>query len=120
MSATLARVVDPEDSITAWRTDPAVAVEVLVETGFEQLRTQSCFRTPRGLREEIAAAVGVQHEVLIGAAVLPGDLIAAGRLLRADRHPRPELAHRDRRAGHLQLRTGGGRGIEKIVVRDLA
>ena len=69
------------------------------------------------MRLIIAAAVGSPHGVLVGAAVLPGDLIAAPRLLRAERRPRAELAGRDRRTAEFQLRARRATdGIQIIVI----
>ena len=42
----------------------------------------------------IAVIVDVPDRVLIGAAILPGNLIAGCRLLRADRRPSAELSQR--------------------------
>src|SRR5262249_15333626 len=70
------------------RTDQSVAVYVLVEAPFESLLFPytTLFRSD-GTCDVVAAAVGGPGRVLIGARDLPGNLIAAGRLLRADRRP---------------------------------
>src|SRR5437870_1830979 len=45
----------------------------------------------------VAAAVGVPDGVLIGPRDLPGNLVTARRLLRADRRPRARLARHEGR-----------------------
>ena len=45
----------------------------------------------RYIGDEVAAAVGIPDRILIGAGDLPGNLVAARRLLRADRRPGAEL-----------------------------
>ena len=69
-----------------------VAIQVLVEAGLERLQRIVCPRHSADRSEMIvAAAVGVPDRVLIGARDLPGDLIPACRLLRADRRPGAKL-----------------------------
>src|SRR5260221_5204884 len=74
--------------------DYAIAIQVLVEAGLQRFQCGAGSRHDAdGVRDAVAAAVGIPHRVLIGARVLPGHFVAACRLLRAVRSPRPpELA----------------------------
>ena len=102
-------------------TDHAVAVQVLLETGFERFQRRAAARHHAdGVREVVAAAVGVPDRILIGAGDLPGNLIAACRLLRADRRPGAELTRRHGRAAVAQrgARRSADR-IQEIVVPNL-
>src|SRR5437588_659631 len=70
-----------------------VAVKVLLEAGLErfQRNARSQYKARRA-RSVVAAAVRAPNGLLIGTAVLPGNLIAARRCLRSDRRPAAELA----------------------------
>ena len=106
MSATWVRVGRAERSrSTSVVTRRPVTVEILVESRLERLQREARSRQHGTLRKEVAVAVDGPHDVLIDGAVLPDDLIAAATLLRADRRPGTELARRDERAGHPELRT---------------
>src|SRR5689334_5245817 len=74
-------------------TDVPIAVEVLLEGSLEALqRGGRCrHRTERDIGT-VAGGVGIPNYVLIGSAILPGNLVAGCRLLGADRCPGPELA----------------------------
>src|SRR5260370_870522 len=87
-------------------TNRSVIVEVLLKAGFERFQCQADSRhRAEDAREVIAAAIGVPHLVLIIARDLPGHLIPAGGLLRADRCPRAEFTRQHGRAGKAQLGT---------------
>src|SRR5215813_13315017 len=77
------------------RTDHSIAVEIELEARLERLQG---IVTPRHnadrVRKVIAAAVSVRYHVLIGAAILPGNLVPARRRLRSDWGPGAELAGR--------------------------
>src|SRR5262245_45265911 len=69
-----------------------VAVEVLVESGFEgSYRRAGTGRRRHRARDVVAVAVRVPDRILIGPDHLPDDLIAAADLLRADRSPGARL-----------------------------
>src|SRR5260370_25986376 len=85
------------------RTDHAVAIEVLVETGFGDLQRCPASRHDAGSGLEIAVAVGVPDGILVGPRHLPGNLVTAGRLLRADRIPRARVAPPVARTYQTQL-----------------
>ena len=87
--------------------------------GFERLRVPAGAGHDATQREEIAAAVDVPREILVGGAVLPGDLIPACRLLRADRNPGAELARRDGHAAVAQLDGRRPAIVHEVGVRDL-
>src|SRR5438067_270174 len=71
-------------------------------------------------RNVVAIAVGGPCRILIDAGDLPGHVISARRLLRADRRPRAELTCHDGSALILQLRPGPTTGaVEKIVAANL-
>ena len=71
-----------------------------------------------GLRKEVAVAVGQPDRVEPGRRILPGDVIAAGRLHRPDRRPATELAGRYGGATIFQLRTRATTdGIEEVISR---
>src|SRR5258708_6569867 len=73
-----------------WNADHAIAIQVLVEAGLQRFQCGAGSRHDAdGVRDAVAAAVGIPHRVLIGARVLPGHFVAACRLLRAVRSPRP-------------------------------
>src|SRR5260370_1407552 len=68
----------------------------------------------------VAAAVGVPDGVLIGSRDLPGNLVAAGRLLRADRRPRTRLTRHEGRTEKAQLRARRSTDrIQYIIIRRL-
>ena len=71
-------------------------------------------------RGVVAVAVGAPDRILIGAGQLPGNLIAACRLLCADRRPAAKLTHHNVRAAILQR---GARdpptGIKEKIVSHL-
>ena len=72
--------------------DRAVAIEVLVEGGLERFQRIAVARNVRrDAGDVVAVAVGAPHRVLTGARHLPGDVVAACRLVRADRRPAAEL-----------------------------
>src|SRR5260370_14085708 len=85
-----------------------------------RFQRRAASRHDAGSGLEIAAAVGVPDGVLIGPRDLPGNLVAAGRLLRADRNPRAKLTHRHERAVVEQGRTRRPPDRkQEIVVPDL-
>src|SRR5438552_3404720 len=53
----------------------------------------------------VTAAIGIPDDVLISTRDFPGHLIAACRLLRADRHPAAELTCHNRCAAILEFRA---------------
>ena len=63
----------------------------------------------------IAVTVDVPDRVLIGAAILPGNLIAGCRSLRADRRPRTKLARRVIRAAIFQRGTRARDAVIKEI-----
>ena len=74
------------------RTDRTVAVQVLLETGLERLQRGARSRRDVKSTEMQLPLLSVYHTcILIGARHLPGHLIPARRLLRADRRPGPPL-----------------------------
>src|SRR5258705_129978 len=89
-----------------WIADHTVAVQILVEGGFQRSQRSAGSRHDAdGIRDEIAAAVGIPCRVLIGPRILPGHCVATCRLLRADRCPAPsELAGNHGRAEIFQFR----------------
>src|SRR5262245_27904013 len=81
----------------------AVSVEVLLEHRLQRLKP--ILRPRHGARadvEAVAVAVDVPDEVLVGAAVLPDNLVAAADLLHPDWRPGAELAGDNVGAGVLQ------------------
>ena len=58
------------------------------------------------LRGVVAVAVGAPDRILISAGSLPGNVIAACRLHRADRRPAAKLARRNIRTVIFQRRAG--------------
>ena len=90
------------------RSDGAVAVQILMEAAFQRHQRRAAPRYAAGAGRLIAAAVGEPDRILIGAGKLPGHLVAAGRLLRADRRPGSELPRRSRRAAIFELGAGAG------------
>src|SRR5262249_5617913 len=88
------------------RTDQSVAVQVLVEAGFEG---RQGIVSPRhrtvDTGDVVAAAVSVPNRILISGCDLPGNLIAAGRLLRTNRCPGAKLTCHNWSAAKAQLGT---------------
>src|SRR5437763_449662 len=66
------------------------------------------------VREEVAAAIGAPHRVLIGAGHLPGHIVAAGSLFRTDRRPAAKLASRNSRTAVFQLGASAAADAVKI------
>src|SRR5262249_45767418 len=81
------------------RTGRPVVVEILSEGRFERLQRVARAGHHGALGQEVATAVGGPHGVLIGAAILPNDLIAAATLLHTERRPRTELTDNHRCTG---------------------
>ncbi len=69
------------------RADPAVAIEILMETFLHQFQCGAVSRHNAGDRQFIAAAVRVPDNKLINARELPGNLKAVCRLLCTNRCP---------------------------------
>src|SRR5437016_1073460 len=74
-----------------------------MESGLQRFQRGAASR-PDGdkIREVVAAATGAPHRVLIGAGHLPGHIVAAGSLFRADRRPATKLAGRNSRTAVSQ------------------
>src|SRR5215831_17800679 len=68
----------------------------------------------------ISVTVGVPYDVLVGARNFPSHLVTGGSLLRRDRRPPAELAHRHSDAVTLER---GARpcadAVEEVIVADL-
>ena len=64
-----------------------------METSLQRVQRGAASRhSTENICEGVAVTVGVPDRVLIGAAILPGNLVAARRLLRANRRPSAELS----------------------------
>ena len=104
-------------------TDVPVAIEILVETALERLQRSARSRRNADIGRVIAVLVGGPDRILIGAHDLPGDLISAGRRLRADRYPTPGYARHIRQivgTGNLQRwRDRTCAGIKIILISNL-
>src|SRR5438270_13003835 len=75
---------------------------------------------PDNVRDVVAVTVGIPDGILVGARDLPGNIIAARRLLGADWHKPSELTGHSRGAGILQFRARGPRPrVEEIVATTL-
>ena len=98
-----------------------VAIEVLVEAALDGLQRSARSRSSADdIGRVIAVVVGGPDRILIGAHDLPGHLISAGRLLRADRHDRgTKLTRHIVRALEFQRGTGASAVIKIKMVADL-
>src|SRR5436305_14733210 len=87
-----------------------------MESGLQRFQRGAASR-PDGdkIREVVAAAIGAPHRVLIGAGHLPGHIVAAGSLFRADRRPATKLAGRNSRTAVFQDRKSVVEGESVIV-----
>ena len=95
---------DPVWITVRGRTDHAVAVQVLLEDRLERFQRVAISRHRADqISGVVAVAVGGPHRVLAGTGILPGHVIAACRLHRADRRPPAKLTGDDGRACILQL-----------------
>src|SRR5438270_13517921 len=75
---------------------------------------------PDNVRDVVAVTVGIPDGILVGAQDLPGNIIAARRLLGADWHKASELTGHSRGPGILQFRARGPRPrVEEIVAATL-
>src|SRR5947207_1685750 len=98
-----------------WNTDHPITIQILVEAGLQRFQRRAGARID-GKREEVAATVGIPDRKLIGAGILQGDLVAACRLLHANRRIRIELPHHNRSAAVLERRAGPtADAIQKII-----
>ncbi len=68
-----------------------VAIQVLMEAGLERFQARAATGHNSGNRKLIAVVVRGPDKKLIGAPMLPGNLIAGRRLLSTDRRPWIEL-----------------------------
>ena len=102
-------------------TDHAVAVQVLLEDRLQRLQCGACSRYGAAgqISFVVAVAVGAPHRVLAGTGILPGNVIAARRLNRADRRPRAKLTGGNVGAFIFQRRTRSAAAVQIIVVRNL-
>ena len=88
--------------------DLPVAIEILMEAGLERFQRSAGARHPAqtaNIGDVVAVVVGIPRRVLTGARILPGDLIAARRLLRTDRRPGAKLTGHKVRTAKLQRRA---------------
>src|SRR5262249_58615094 len=95
-----------------WWADCAVAIEVLVEEEFRSDQARRIARRHRTARQPVAVAVGVPEHILIGRAVLPGNLIAAEIGRASCRGTWCKLAHRD--GGSAEAQIGARRAADLI------
>src|SRR6202012_1685524 len=93
-----------------------------MKTGLERLQigARSRYTVERG-REIVAVGVGIPDHVLVGASCLPGHLVAACRLLHADRRPEMagligELTGYNGRAAIAQLNRRSAAGFKEVVI----
>src|SRR5258705_7686892 len=90
-----------------------------MEDGFECLqRSVGPGHIENECRDVIAAAVGTPHAVLIGTGDLPGYVVSARSLHRANWRPGPKLTRRDDGAAKLQ-RWARPAGVEVIAISSL-
>ena len=90
-----------------------------MESGLQRFQRGAASR-PDGdkIREVVAAAIGAPHRVLIGAGHLPGHIVAARSLFRADRRPATKLAGRNSRTAVFQL--GASAAADAIKIENVA
>src|SRR5260370_31627122 len=70
--------------------DYAIAIQVLVETGLQRFQRGARSRHDAdGVRDAVAAAVGIPHRVLSSAHILTPHFLAARLLSSALQNPRP-------------------------------
>src|ERR1700730_6021314 len=86
--------------------DHAIAIEILVESIFGRFQRSAGPRYDRAHRDEVAAAVGIPDDILVAATELPGYLVSAGYLLRADGSPSAMLPGQNGGTGIFQLGPG--------------
>src|SRR5258705_149622 len=102
------------------RTDHAVAVQVLMETGLDRLQRGARSRHGgKSIRELIAVIVGDALRILIGAWHLPSHLIPARRLLRANRRYLAKLTGHNIRALVFQRWAGAATAVKIKMSADL-
>src|SRR5262245_51308768 len=105
----------------AARTDRTVAIQVLMETGLDRLQRGARSRHGgKSIREVIAVIVGDPHRILIGAWHLPGHLIPARRLLRANRRYLAKLTGHIVRALVFQRWARAATAVKIKVGADLS
>src|SRR6476660_9361426 len=87
-----------------------------METGLERLQRTTASRQNGAARYEIAVAISGPDRILIGARAFPGHLIAARRLLGANRRPAAKLTRHNIGATVFQrgVRPGAD-AVEKIL-----
>src|SRR5438874_431462 len=81
-----------------WNTDHRITIQILVEAGLQRFQRRAGARID-GKREKVAASIGIPDRKLMSTGVLQGDLVAACRLLHANRRIRSKLPHDNISAG---------------------
>ena len=93
-----------------------------MEAGLKRFQRSAGARHPAhiaNIGNVVAVVVGIPRRVLTGARILPGNLIAARRLLRTDRRPGAKLTGHKIRAAKLQRGTGASAVIKEIMIGNL-
>src|SRR5262245_21374338 len=96
-----------------------VSVQVLLEAGLERLEGKVIARhNADSIRGVVAATVGVPNRVLVGASILPRNLVPACRLLRADRRPGATLTNKVR-AAKFERRARAAAVVKEKMIPNL-
>src|SRR5579872_5542603 len=98
-----------------------IAIEVLAEDGLEILQrgALSCHRAACDISGEVTVAVDTPHRVLVGASLLPGNVVTtAGDSDGANHRPRPRC-HGSTKLLQLGAQRVAAGNIEEVIVAGL-
>src|ERR1700737_1043137 len=99
--------------------DHPVAVEVVVKTTLARFQGQARSRYSADAWDEVAVTIGIPDRILIVARNLPGNLISACRLFRANRRPGVKLTRDNGRAGKFQHGARPAAVMKIKIIRNL-